>query len=625
MGKFISENNLRESWKYINELKQDKLPEGKPGQVLTTTNNGIAWSDYSNSDTSLPEVIEADKLKTPIKLWGNEFDGSKDVDGDIYVNSEDNQKIKLYPIGDIIEETEICNVENVELGKTSSEGWANGGFGTPNSTLKLNTKYHLIISQLNIDGIFISKQLSGNYIAITDSKKDYITNPFEDDSTFTIYSVINQLTFSIYAKTSENVTVNIQIYEVSEEPKKIDSKYLPTPSPEPNQILYKTTDNKLLDTSIISYGPAKLISNEYFGYYGLLTFDEDLEICPGIMSNNNLKYLEIPEGTKHIVSGCFNGNTKLETVVLPESLEDIPSPGFFNCQNLKEINIPNNITELPSQCFQNTYALSHLNFNNVEKIGVSAFSNSGITSLGNHKIKEIGVSAFYNSNLISLDTGSIEKIESNAFANCKNLISVVFNTSLETLGTSTFVNCTSLTNVNMKNNTALKSLPAGCFQKCSSLNEISIDENIEVLTGGCFDSCPLRSIVIHSSKITNYNGSFGNLLPNLEYFYTRSSAPLGNYGQNQTIKTIVLDTPNFVNIEGTLGRFKNFTTIYVQEDLLEQYQTIYSDFKWLFKPITGNIPGNNDNSWTGTEAEYELLEEYDPNTIYYIIEEDEQL
>lgn len=557
--------------------------------------------------------------------------------GDIYVPDTSNKSnyyekpmVKLCPIGDVIKENEICNVENVELSTTNPTGWVyQSSFYEPTQrVLKLNTKYHVIITELNINSVYISKQLSGeSYIAITDSNKDSISSPFEDDSTFTIYSSTSgQPYLTIDAKYSENITVNIQIFEITEETKKIDSKYLPTPSPEPNQILYKTTDNKPLDmSSNVYYGTAKLISNEYFGDYGLLTFDEDLETCPGFASKYNLKYLELPEGVKHIISGCFNNNLKLETVVLPESLEDIPTPGFMNCQNLKEINIPNNIIELPQQCFANTYALSHLNFNNVEIIRSTALQYSGITTLGNHKIKEVENNAFYNSNLISLDTGSIEKIGISAFSNCKNLISVVFGSSLMSLDSSAFYSCTSLTNVNMKYNTKLKMLPTGCFNSCSSLNEISIDENIEALGGSCFYYCPLRSITVHSSKITNYNASFGNSLPNLEYFYTRSSAPLTEFGQASTIKTIILDTPNFVTIVGSMTRFKNFTTIYVQEDLLEQYQTTYSDFSWLFKPITGNIPGNNDNSWTGTETEYELLEEYDPNTIYYIIEEDEQL
>lgn len=57
--KFISEDNLRESWKHIDNLKQDKLPDGKTGSVLVNTDKGIEWKDdYLSEVTSRLNIIE---------------------------------------------------------------------------------------------------------------------------------------------------------------------------------------------------------------------------------------------------------------------------------------------------------------------------------------------------------------------------------------------------------------------------------------------------------------------------------------------------------------------------------------------------------------------------------------
>ena len=41
--KFIDLDNLKKFWSQLNLYKQDKLPEGETGQVLTKTNDGVEW------------------------------------------------------------------------------------------------------------------------------------------------------------------------------------------------------------------------------------------------------------------------------------------------------------------------------------------------------------------------------------------------------------------------------------------------------------------------------------------------------------------------------------------------------------------------------------------------------
>ena len=74
MGKFISEDNLKESWKYIDELKQDKLPDGSEGQFLTIKNSEISWVNIdlsiinqlqnriSELESKLEEKLDKDQI-----------------------------------------------------------------------------------------------------------------------------------------------------------------------------------------------------------------------------------------------------------------------------------------------------------------------------------------------------------------------------------------------------------------------------------------------------------------------------------------------------------------------------------------------------------------------------------
>lgn len=46
--KFIDLDNLKKFWNQVNLCKQNKLPDGNPGQVLTKTEDGITWTDMES-------------------------------------------------------------------------------------------------------------------------------------------------------------------------------------------------------------------------------------------------------------------------------------------------------------------------------------------------------------------------------------------------------------------------------------------------------------------------------------------------------------------------------------------------------------------------------------------------
>lgn len=402
-----------------------------------------------------------------------------------------------------------------------------------------------------------------------------------------------------------------------------------SPIPKQNEIIYTTIDGEKIEFDESDF----IISNKYFSNlgFGKLTFSEDLtDNLPDEFFYNKitLKSVILPEGITILPAKCFSWCSNLEIVELPNSINSFGSLGnqFHYCFRLKEINLPNNITEIPVCCFYNCSSLNHIYLHdNITKIGNSAFEYSGISNIDLNKVTEIEDNAFAYSQLISLDTKNVKTIGVRAFSWCKDLVTVFFNSSLNSLGSYCFNQCSSLSNINFIENLNLHEIPSYCFNYCYSLNEISIDYNITTLGFNAFYYCPLRSITIHSSSITNYNNAFmfDGSRPTLEYFYTKSAAPINTMNSYLTLKTVVLDTPSFLSSIPNLSNLRNYCTIYVQEHLLEQYRTTYPGYYNLFKPITGDILGSK--VWSGTEEEYELLDSYDINTIYYIFEEDEEI
>ena len=600
--------------------------------------------------------------------------------GDIYISDMDSggeyyekQMLKLPSFGYFeIEEEPFINISEAQ---PSLGGGASAPFyelsALPNETeiqIQLDGKYKVVIGDKT--WYLTAIQKDNTIVGITDGTTTKQNNhPVPEDGTFMIY--FSNGRYCIYTRfdfTNEQVIVSKMVSN----DKKLNSRYLPIEQtvgnsstsvmsqkavyealrdlkeelgetvgggdtevginhvPYQNQIIYTTTDNAALD---LSNGLVE--SDKYYPKkgFGIITFTDDLtdNLSANIFADKStLKSAILPNGITKLPSACFANCSNLEKVELPDSITVFEGGSqFLNCAKLEAISLPNQLMELSSYCFSSCKSLSHICLpNNLKTIGERCFVNSGISNIDLNNVVSIGNSAFQKSQLISLDTKNVQTIGNVAFQECNDLITVYLNTALTSLGNGCFEGCKSLSNVNFTENSKLTEIPSACFANCTSLNEISIDTNINSIGGSAFISCPLRSITIHSSTITSYAGVFtqGANRPTLEYFYTKSSANLdsGLLGSTSpTIKTIVLDTPTYIENLGPIQALRNFATIYVAESLLQRYKDAYPNYEGLFKPITGTYIETK--YWVGTEDEYDELEDYDPNMIYYIIEGDDEV
>ena len=166
-------------------------------------------------------------------------------------------------------------------------------------------------------------------------------------------------------------------------------------------------------------------SNSFGGY--------NKETCIGLKRVLNLGNItEIPNGI-NISGGTFRNQINLTDVNLPPTLTIIGNYAFYGCTSLVNINIPKSIITIGEGAFAYCSLLNEdINLPNCTSIGASAFYST--------KIKKV-------SNL-----GNITAINHHTFYNCTSLVEFTDPISNCTYDYNCFINCTSLTKINISDN-----------------------------------------------------------------------------------------------------------------------------------------------------------------------------
>lgn len=225
------------------------------------------------------------------------------------------------------------------------------------------------------------------------------------------------------------------------------------------EIWYTSTDGKIAGPTIThvesAYG-AKILSNNYYGSYGIIKFDgkvTKIDNC-GFYLCRNLKSIILPNSVASIEYGAFLSCGSLESITIPNSVTSIGKSAFEACRSLKSIAIPDGVTKIDTYAFEECSSLESV-------------------SLGNG-VTEIGHNAFYNcSSLKSVDIpNNVTFIGSQAFWSCEKLETVTLGSGVTRFWTSTFKYCSSLKSVYCKATTPPRieydgySLFEGCDSNC---------------------------------------------------------------------------------------------------------------------------------------------------------------
>lgn len=203
--------------------------------------------------------------------------------------------------------------------------------------------------------------------------------------------------------------------------------------------------------------------------------------------------VNIPLSVKWISNSAFSGCTGLTTVSMP-SVENIDDYAFYRCTNLTNVNMaPKRVGD---RAFEDCSHLSSaINLTNAKILGVSAFQNTGITSVTfGHDLKKISNSAFSGTPITSLTIpAEVTEIGPNAFNNCTSLTSINFEEGptpgVAKIGEYAFFGCTSITSLTIPGK--FKTIERNGFGGCSSLTQLHLQSGLEDIGQNAFYNCSL--------------------------------------------------------------------------------------------------------------------------------------
>ncbi len=223
---------------------------------------------------------------------------------------------------------------------------------------------------------------------------------------------------------------------------------------------------------------------------------------------SNLTSIEIPSGVTSIGGSTFNNCDALGTVTFGESskLESIGNNAFYNCSNLNSIEIPSRVTSIGERAFEDCSALKKVNITDIDAWAMIDFAFSSnplnygaglylngelVTEVTLTTATKIGDYAFnrYDSLTSITIPSSVTSIGSDAFNNCSLLGTVTFGegSKLESIGSSAFSICSNLTSITIPS--GVTSIGDSAFYRCTSLTSIEIPSSVASIGGDAFSFC----------------------------------------------------------------------------------------------------------------------------------------
>ena len=233
-------------------------------------------------------------------------------------------------------------------------------------------------------------------------------------------------------------------------------------------------------------------------------------------------------GENGTYSASINGEGEyLPQVVFPSDVNGDPvttiaqSSNLTNAQKQQVVSVyvPDSVTTIETSAFEGFTNLKKVTFEQNEAAGVSAQSNSGLTTIGANAFKD----CLKLDNLIIPNT--VTSCNTSAFANCASLKNVTINT----MNSEVLSVVKDLANANNKMNLTIgegvTSIGDSVFEGCTGLRGITIPSTVTTCSTTAFTNCPnLKNITTQtlSSNVATIIKNLANENSDMVLFIKRT-------------------------------------------------------------------------------------------------------
>ena len=204
---------------------------------------------------------------------------------------------------------------------------------------------------------------------------------------------------------------------------------------------------------------------------------------------DDIQTVIIESGVTSIGSYAFMGCTSLSSVTIPASVTSIAFGAFMGCKSLSSITIPSGVTSIGDTSFSMCTSLSSINVDNANTQFKS--SDDGVLFTKDGK-KLILYPQGKTATSFTIPDG-VETIGSASFLSCTSLSSITIPASVTEIGNSAFQSCTSLSSIIIP--FSVESIGNSAFYGCSKLKEVYVLRD--------YDPTPITTLGIYVFEYTH--------------------------------------------------------------------------------------------------------------------------
>ncbi len=258
--------------------------------------------------------------------------------------------------------------------------------------------------------------------------------------------------------------------------------------------------------------------------------------------------------SSYYYSSIFTNCEKLEKVTLGEGVEEVPDNAFSMCKNLSQVQIGGSVKRIGKYAFHDCKSLKEITLpESVQSIDEWAFHSSGLEKINIKGMAEIGWAAFTNcASLKSFPFDHVNKIGESAFSDSGIAGSITLPDNVESLGENAFDHCKNLEEVIIQNCVVNGNSFHDCTNlKCLTMNggEISgtiyaekLILNSNVKKVGLFSGGDMKELEINGPSDMEFHKDFAHSASGLEKVVISGQLNLPEYAFSgaKKLKQVVL-------------------------------------------------------------------------------------